>query len=217
MGSSAYRKLNLKELSQDTSPVEVCKSLGVRIFPKGRQNFICCPGHEKRLGKVDLNPTNAVLTDHGYHCFACGVSVSTADMITEITGCSLHEAFQFMANLNGGTELYHIDGNEIMHLRYSDEELKVLKINPLYGAEIPFLDLCIKAPDLAREIVKERISNLLPKYEVILERTLTEEGAMTLYEYAHVSSKKRNEMLEELKKRIQILKALKAREERNGN
>lgn len=214
MGSNVYRKLNLKELSLDTNPAEVCKALGVRVFPKGRQNFICCPGHEKRLGKRDLNPTNAVLMDNGYHCFACGVSVSTADMITEITGCTLHEAFQFMANLNGGMELYHMDGNEMMHLRYSDEELKSLKINPLYGAEISFLDLCIKAPDLAREIVRERINNLLPKYEVILEKTLTEEGAMMLYEYAHVSSKKRNEMLEEVKKRIQILKVLKAREEK---
>ncbi len=216
MGSNAYRKLNLKELSQDTSPVEVCKSLGIKIFPKGRQNFICCPGHEKRLGKKDLNPTNAVLTDHGYHCFACGVSISTADMITEITGCSLREAFQFMANLNGGTELYHMDGKEITRLRYSDEELKALKINPLYGSEISFSELCIKAPNLAKEIVRIRISNLLPKYEVALKKALTEEGAMKLYEYAHISSKKRNEMLEELKKRIQILKVLKAREEKNG-
>lgn len=212
-----YRKLDLKELSRDTDPIEVCNALGVRIYPKGRQNFICCPGHEKRLGKIDSNPTNAVLTNHGYHCFACGVSISTADMITEIAGCTLHEAFQFMTNLNGGMALYRMDEKRIIRLRYSDEELKALKLNPLYGAEISFSELCERAPALAKEIVKERISNQLPKYEEILKESLTEEGAMKLYEYANISRKKRNEMIEELKKRIRILKALKAREERNGN
>ena len=216
-GKSNYRELNLKELSKDTSPIEVCNALGVKIFPKGRQNFLCCPGHEKRLGKRDLNPTNAVLTDHGYHCFACGVSVSTADMITEITGCTLHEAFQLMADLNGGEELYRAVGNNLVRLRYSDEELKALKLNPMYSAEISFSDLCIKAPILAREIVKERISYQLPRYESLLKQAITEEGALKLYEYAKVTCKKRHEMLEELKHRIQILKALNAREEKHDN
>ena len=62
-------------------------------------------------------------------------------------------------------------------------------------------------------MVKERINKLLPKYEKILRLSQTEKGAMKLYEYAHVSSKKRNELLEETKKRIRILKELKAQEE----
>lgn len=213
MGSGKFRQLDLKELSKDTNPLEVCKALGVKVYPKGQRNFILCPGHVKRLGKKDMNPTNAVLTERGYHCFACGVNVSTADMIREITGCSLYEAFEFMANLNGGEELYKMDSTLIPHLRYSDEELTALKLKPLYGSDISISDLCQKAPDLVKEMVKERINKLLPKYEKVLRLSETEKGALKLYEYAHVSSKKRNELLEETKKRIRILKELKAREE----
>lgn len=200
-------KMNLTALCADTSPVEVCKAIGIKIYPRGRQNFICCPGHEKRLGKKDLNPTNAVLTEHGYHCFACGVSVSTADMITEFTGCTLREAFNLMAALNGGEELYKGEEREKI-FRLSDEELEALNLNPMYESDISFSDICRGDVKLAKEIIRKRIEKMLPVYEGILQKYAGEEGAWLLYDYAEIPVSKRNEMLDEVKKRMDIIQNL---------
>ena len=217
-------KINFAALAADTSPVEVCKAIGIKIYPKGQRNFICCPGHERRLGKRDLNPTNAVLTEHGYHCFACGVSISTADMITEYTGCTLREAFKLMAALNGGEELYMGEGNEKI-FRLSDEEFEALNLNPMYESDISFSDICREDISLAKEIIGKRIEKMLPLYEKVLQEYSGEEGAWKLYDYAEIPVSKRNEMLDEVKKRMSILQRLTkivatknvARETKGGN
>ena len=208
-----FKKLNLKELSRDTSSVDVARALGLKIYPKGRRNFICCPGHEMRLGKKDLNPTNAILTDYGYYCFACGVSVSTANMIVEVTGCSLHKAFEFMADLNGGTELYKEDnlGSYVPQITLSEAEMEALGLKQAYAGGMSFADVCRSAPDMAKEIIKERAAERLLRYEQMRERYETKEGALALYDFANVMREKRNKLLSELSERICTIKALEDR------
>ena len=214
MSSEKYRRSDLKQLAEDTSSVDVARALGMKVYRKGSRDFICCPGHEKRLGKKDSNPTNAVLTNRGYHCFACGASVSTADMIVEYTGWSLHRAFEFMAEVNGGAELYLDDGevaDQKTHIALSEDELQALGLDPMFTSKTPFSSVADSSPEIAKQIICERIKRRLPRYKAMQERYASEEGAWELYEYAKVTSEKRNNLLSEITRRIRTIKELESR------
>ena len=63
--------------------------LGIDHEIKGSYTYIKCPGHLKRVGKVDNNFGNCILTEKGYHCFACkgGTTVGLIDMVQELQDC----------------------------------------------------------------------------------------------------------------------------------
>lgn len=50
----------------------MAEELGLEVIRKGRNHYIRCPEHEKRLGKPDRNINNCIIDHDGYHCFACG-------------------------------------------------------------------------------------------------------------------------------------------------
>lgn len=86
--------------------VMAAQSLGVQVQHRGGTKVyqMCCPGHLQRLGKVDKNPNSCkIMPNGGYHCFACGVSKTTRQMIQEIRNCSAREAYEYMAGLIGTT------------------------------------------------------------------------------------------------------------------
>lgn len=204
-------KLDLRTLEEDADPVEILNALGVKIYPRGNRNFICCPGHEFRLGRKDLNPTNAVLTERGYHCFACGVSVGIIDMVQEITGFSFKEAVNFIATINGGSDLY-VDGSlYTQRLRLSEEELEALQMDPLYGEQISLPDALLASEDGMKEVILDRSKKLLSIYSNLLTTYSSDEGAMKLYDFAEVSQSKRHDILTEIEKRISVLKKLNSR------
>lgn len=207
----ADSKLDLRKLEEDTDPVEVAKALGIRIYPRGNRNFICCPGHEVRLGRKDLNPTNAILTEKGYHCFACGVSVGVVDMVREITGSSFKEAVNFLASLNGGTELYKDGLLSAKKLRLSEDELEALHMDALYGEQISLSDALQENEGGMKELLLNRTIQMISIYKHLLDTYQGDEGAIKLYEFAEISQSKRHEMLIEIAKRIEILKNLKDR------
>ena len=89
----------------------VAEYLGMEILKRGSRHYILCPGHEKRLGKQDMRMGNAVLTNKGYHCYACNKSVNVIDMTMEYTGCSYPEALNMIADACGGRSIFEIDGN----------------------------------------------------------------------------------------------------------
>lgn len=201
-------KLDLRTLEEDSDPLEIARALGVKIYPKGNRNFICCPGHKNRLGREDLNPTNAVLTEKGYHCFACGVSVGIIDMVREITGYSFKEAVNFLASFNGGAELYKEGLLPEKHLRLSEEELEALNMDPLYGEQISLTDALLTNEKMMKDLILERISKMLSTYQTLKEKYQGDDGAMKLYEFAGISQSKRHDMLEEIDRRTKVLENL---------
>ena len=88
---------------------EVARKAGMKIYPKGSKNYILCPGHRKMLGKDDRSPTNAILTPHGYKCYACGRKANTIDMISDYTGLPFYEALKYVCELLGGEEYFKED------------------------------------------------------------------------------------------------------------
>lgn len=84
--------------------VSIAEANGVDVQYRSGRPHICCPGHLARLGKADSNNSSCVITERGYHCFACGESVDVIDMLVEL-GCSTGEAIRQVASYLGETEL----------------------------------------------------------------------------------------------------------------
>lgn len=111
---------------------EVANLIGMETFRKGKNTYIYCPGHRNRLGKEDSKPTNAILTPHGYKCYACGCRVNTIDMVAEYTGMPFYEALKYVASLIGGEEYYQQDkeikAKSSSHIPLSNSEYELLGI-----------------------------------------------------------------------------------------
>ena len=66
--------------------------LGIEKKRRGTRTFIRCPGHMKRLGKIDRNISNAILTGKGYYCFTCNEYHNAIDMTEETDECDFKTA-----------------------------------------------------------------------------------------------------------------------------
>lgn len=123
---------DIEEIMDNISGRDVADYFGLEVTHKGAYDFIHCPGHFDRLGKEDVKANNCILTDHGYHCFACGESVGAIRMIEEIDGCSTYEAIGIAGDIAGGREIYQInqgvtDPGEIQKKeRLSSSDLKFI-------------------------------------------------------------------------------------------
>lgn len=90
-----------REVLQNADPETVARSLGIPMENRGRYTYLLCPGHERNFGKTDHSFGNAILTNHGYHCFACNRSGSVFDMVMEMKNVSFHEAIDYVAKTTG--------------------------------------------------------------------------------------------------------------------
>lgn len=93
--------MDIRRLIEDCDAETVAESIGLDITTKGKYKYILCPGHQARLGKSDSHVGNAVLSERGYYCFACGCFVNTHDMVMEYMNCSSVEAYEVMAMAMG--------------------------------------------------------------------------------------------------------------------
>ena len=106
---------DIEEILDNVTGREVAEYFGLDIVHRGAYDFIHCPGHFERLGKEDTRANNCILTEFGYHCFACEETVGVIRMIEEIEGCSKYDAICIAGDIAGGKELYQIndgDGSE---------------------------------------------------------------------------------------------------------
>ena len=120
-----------ERIIEDADVVNVAEYLDMEMSRSGSVIRIKCPGHFKRLGKEDNNFGSCMLTEKGYHCFACQVSVGLIDMVEEVKGCSYVEALGIIADANGGRENYIVSGEYKMPIErtvkvLSDEDLKLI-------------------------------------------------------------------------------------------
>ena len=99
-------RYDANRIIEDADPFEVVQATNIEWQKKGKNVFIRCPGHLNRIGKEDQHVNNAWLTKHGYFCGVCGVAVNTVSMVMEARNCTYREALEFVADLNGGRELY---------------------------------------------------------------------------------------------------------------
>ena len=195
------KEINWNEAAKDADAVEIAAAIGMKIYPKGRNNFILCPGHEKRLGKPDTNPTNAIITHDGYYCFGCGCFVRTPEMIMEFLGCDKKEAFRIIMDSLGGEDLYLNSYENEKRFTLSGEEIKALGLTAQMDSPLSVFECFQKAPEII-----EPTNPSEPN-----DRYNTKEGAYELYEFASVNAEKRNDLLDVLKDRLKILDDLEKR------
>ena len=136
-------------LLSEVDGYSVAEYLGMEIVKRGANHCIICPGHEKRLGKIDARIGNAVLTKKGYRCFACGKSVNAIDMTMEYTGCTYPEALNIVADACGGRNIFELkDGaqqNE-KRLPLSADDLELIGLVNS-GRSMPIINVSTTLPE----------------------------------------------------------------------
>lgn len=129
-----FMRYDADRIIEDADPLEVVSALGMDSQKRGKNVFIRCPGHLSRMGHIDEHMSNAWLTRNGYYCSSCGKAVSVIEMVMEVKGCSYWEALAFVADLNGGRELY-VDKSSVSKYDYSHSGTKQMvpqkKVMPL--------------------------------------------------------------------------------------
>lgn len=109
---------NIDLLLENADTLTVALHIGIEVVTKGRYNYITCPGHLDYMGKYDNKISNAILTEKGYHCFACSRSVGLIDMVREYYKNYLSieldfvSALEIIAETCGGKEMYLISKND---------------------------------------------------------------------------------------------------------
>ena len=103
---------DIEEILDNVTGREAAEYFGLDIVHRGAYDFIHCPGHFERLGKEDTRANNCILTEFGYHCFACEETVGVIRMIEEIEGCSKYDAICIAGDIAGGKELYQINDGD---------------------------------------------------------------------------------------------------------
>lgn len=122
------KKIDKQQLINEADPLTVAEYIGMNVVRKGSHNFISCPGHKARLGKEDRNISNAVLTDKGYHCFACHETVGLIDMVMEFLNCDFKTAIYLIAEACGGEDRFVSDNkkSKMRRITLSREDLELL-------------------------------------------------------------------------------------------
>lgn len=152
---------DIDEILENVTGREVAEYFNLDIIRKGSNDYIHCPGHLERLGKEDYKAGNCVLTEHGYHCFACHETVGILRMIEEIEGCSKYEAIGIAGDIAGGRELYQISGEDI-------DSMDIQKKERLGSEDLKFIGL-----------LKFKRRAYFPKQVITYEQTQTVDKKMS--------------------------------------
>ena len=125
-------------LLEEANAQMVAEYLGMEMQYKGGNIQIKCPGHLKRLGKEDNNFGSCVLTEKGYHCFACHKTVGLINMVIEVEDLEnrsdemtssdiFNEALGIIGDALGGREIYKIYGQTDI----AEERTKTLSVEDI--------------------------------------------------------------------------------------
>lgn len=76
--------IDYQKITEDLTPYDVCRYLGIKTRQSGKNIFIRCPAHEKVMGRADKNIGNCILGNsfrYAFKCFSCGAYGSVLDLI----------------------------------------------------------------------------------------------------------------------------------------
>lgn len=126
-------RFDLDRLLECADPQEIADAIGLETKRKGRYVFCECPSHRKVLGKPDNEIGNCVLTDHGYHCFACNTSGTVYQMVMDYCNCSFAKAVKIVASNTCGC--FSIDDTvgekATKKMPFSAEDLELIGLKTL--------------------------------------------------------------------------------------
>ena len=128
----------------------VASALDLKVVRKGMYDFIRCPGHLNRSGRMDRNATNAKLCNNpkGYYCFACGEFVPMIDMVQEVLGCDFNSAVNFIGDNCGVAP--KIEGDAPKRTALTIEERELLQLPNQSDNVKCLIDITTKEPLVKR-------------------------------------------------------------------
>lgn len=204
--------IDTDELFAKADSLTVAEYIGMNVVRKGNNYYIPCPGHEKRLGKPDLRIGNCVLTPKGYHCFACGVTVSMVDMVMEFESCTFREAIETIAESCGGVEFFaSSEKHNERKATLSPEDLALIGLCSGLAASVNSGKLFLNASD-SKVFAKDNCAVLQKDneyivYEKVKGMTLPRLFAEDEKAYYDLISRKAKEAMERYQKAIELFGA----------
>lgn len=106
---------DIERIQQDAIPIGVAKYLKMKMNRSGKNIFIPCPDHVKRLGRHNKDISCCTLGNsfkHAYYCFGCGGQGNIFDMIAGYCDLDMKKDFaqilMIAAESCGGCENYQI-------------------------------------------------------------------------------------------------------------
>jgi len=134
---------DIKRIQEEATGYNVAEYLGMDIIRRGAYSFILCPGHIDRLGRKDTIMKNCILTNQGYRCFACGVSVNVFTMVMEYYKNELGKEINFpeavgiVGDSLGGRQHFLLNSSDEYHFSeasgLSSKDYEILGLKPTYS------------------------------------------------------------------------------------
>ena len=97
-------RFDVEKLTQDADPLLVAEQIGMETQQRGSRTSILCPSH------MDTKHGNCLITETGYHCFACGATGNVFNMVKEFLNVDFPTACSIIADICGGEEYYAESG-----------------------------------------------------------------------------------------------------------
>lgn len=150
-----------ERLNEEANSQIIADYLGIESEIKGSRTWIKCPGHFARMGKEDRNFGNCVLTEHGYHCFACNKIIHQTQMVMEFADCDYNEALGIIGDALGGRENYLLSGDVLkqhtIEKALSAEDLELIGLVPNVS-----IDIVESLSNDKKQIVQDELIPVIP-------------------------------------------------------
>lgn len=121
---------DFNKLNDDIDVIDLCSNLGIKMRKKGPNRYdIICPEHN------DRHYGNCILTDKGYHCFACGAHRTTPIEIAKtVLNLDFLETVDYLLkNEVENPNKYYLeeDGNNtfVEFMPFEKDEIALLDLN----------------------------------------------------------------------------------------
>jgi len=112
------------ELTNRLTGFDVVELLGLETQESRGKTYVLCPAHIHRLNRYDENFGNAVVTDTGVYCYACG-NQNIFDLVMDTLNVSYPEAVRF---LQGHLNIDPNDAKKTNLFPFSKDELRFIGI-----------------------------------------------------------------------------------------
>lgn len=185
---------------------DVIANLNLEVLWKGSNRFIRCPEHKNRTGFEDGKIGNCIISEKGYHCFACGAHGRLIDLIRHINHCTeedIMKAYQL------DPELF-IKCNDFNYFPITLDELKIIGLTRYCETEVPYDESPFKIKQEDDKNISRKFFPVKEKYPLFsscIPEFSTEDNLEEYIENFYIST---------YKTRVDMAEAFNSSEEHDG-
>ena len=113
---------------------DVIEKLDLETQWRGSYRFIKCPEHKARTGFEDNNFGNCIVSERGYHCFACGAHGNLLNLIKNV--CNNTES-DVLKDFQLDPEKF-LKENDFSRFPITHDELRIIGLSRYVEMEYPY-------------------------------------------------------------------------------